>query len=55
VVSIYLAGEVGLIGLIGSGYGTLTWVFVAVFMVPVLTLGVYRVWFANRVAEKVNG
>jgi len=45
IVSIYLAGEVGLIGLIGSGYGTLTWVFVAVFMLPVLTLGVYRVWF----------
>jgi len=52
IVSIYLAGEVGLIGLIGGGYGTLTWVFVAVFMVPVLTLGVYRVWFSRREAPK---
>ena len=44
VLSIYLAGSVGLVGLIGGGYGTLTWIFVAVFVVPVLTWGVYRIW-----------
>lgn len=33
----------GLIDLIARGYGTLTWVFLAVFVVPVLTLGVWRI------------
>ena len=36
-----LAG-VGLVDLIGRGYGTLTWVFLLVYVVPVLTLGVWR-------------
>jgi uncharacterized membrane protein YkvI len=48
IASMYLAGSVGLIGLIGSGYGTLTWVFVAVFMLPVLTWGVYRIFKMNE-------
>ena len=33
----------GLIGLIARGYGTLTWLFIAVYVVPVLTLGVWRI------------
>jgi len=45
--SVYLAGSVGLVGLIGGGYGTLTWVFVAVFIVPVLSWGAYRVFFKS--------
>jgi len=37
-----LAG-VGLVDLIARGYGTLTWVFLLVFVLPVLTLGVWRI------------
>lgn len=37
-----LAG-VGLVDLIAKGYGTLTWVFLLVFVLPVLTLGVRRI------------
>ncbi len=37
-----LAG-VGLVDLIARGYGTLTWVFLAVYVIPVLTLGVWRI------------
>lgn len=37
-----LAG-VGLVDLIARGYGTLTWVFLGVYVVPVLTLGVWKV------------
>ncbi len=37
-----LAG-VGLVDLIARGYGTLTWVFLVVYVVPVLTLGVWRI------------
>ncbi len=36
-----LAG-VGLVDLISRGYGTLTWVFLFVYVLPVLTLGVLR-------------
>lgn len=43
VLSIYLAGAVGLVGLIGAGYGNLTWLFIAVFVIPVLTWGLYRI------------
>jgi uncharacterized membrane protein YkvI len=37
-----LAG-VGLVGLIADGYGTLTWIFLVVYVVPVLTLGLWRI------------
>jgi uncharacterized membrane protein YkvI len=33
----------GLIELIARGYGTLTWLFLVVFVVPILTWGVYRI------------
>jgi len=34
----------GLVSLIAKGYGTVTWGFLAIFVLPVLTLGAYRVW-----------
>lgn len=34
----------GLIELIAKGYGTLTWLFLIVYVIPILTWGVYRVW-----------
>jgi uncharacterized membrane protein YkvI len=37
-----LAG-IGLVDLIARGYGTLTWVFLIVFVLPVLTLGVWKI------------
>lgn len=33
----------GLVGLIARGYGTITWVFLIVFVIPVVTLGGWRV------------
>jgi len=33
----------GLVGLIAKGYGTLTLAFIAVYVVPILTLGVWRI------------
>lgn len=35
-----LLAQFGLIGLVARGYGTLTWVFLVVVLVPLLTLGV---------------
>jgi uncharacterized membrane protein YkvI len=44
--SIFAASRIGLVGLIKEGYGLLSWVFIAVLVVPVLTLGVWRIWRA---------
>jgi uncharacterized membrane protein YkvI len=33
----------GLIGLIAKGYGTITWGFFVVYVIPILTLGIYKV------------
>jgi uncharacterized membrane protein YkvI len=38
-----LADKIGLIDLIAKGYGTLTWVFIAVFIVPLCTVGVWKI------------
>ena len=43
LLAIVLAGRIGLIDLIAKGYGTLTWVFMAVFILPLCTLGLWKV------------
>lgn len=35
--------QFGLISLIARGYGTLTWVFIVVYVVPVMTIGLWKV------------
>lgn len=42
-VSIFAATAVGLVGLIARGYGALTWAFIALLVVPVLTIGVWKI------------
>jgi uncharacterized membrane protein YkvI len=39
-----LLAQFGLIGLIARGYGTLTWLFLVIFVIPVLTWGVWKIW-----------
>lgn len=43
VLSIFAADAVGIIGLIGKGYGYITWAFVATLIVPVLTVGLWKI------------
>jgi uncharacterized membrane protein YkvI len=38
-----LVAQFGLIALIARGYGTLTWVFIAIYVAPILTLGLWRI------------
>jgi uncharacterized membrane protein YkvI len=38
-----LLARVGLTALIARGYGTLTWAFLIVFVVPVLTVGIWKI------------
>ena len=42
-VSIFAATAVGLVGLIARGYGWLTWAFIVLQVIPVLTIGVWRI------------
>ena len=37
------SAQVGLTDLIARGYGTVTWGFIIVFVVPVLTVGVWKI------------
>jgi len=45
----------GIISLIAKGYGIITYGFLAVFVVPVLTLGVYRVSTGQKTGKKGTG
>lgn len=38
----FVAGEVGLVDLIASGYRFLAWLFLAVFVLPLITIGTWR-------------
>ena len=38
----FVAGEIGLVDLIASGYRFLAWLFLAVFVLPLLTIGTWR-------------
>ena len=42
VVSIFLAGRFGLVTLIAKGYPVLAWVFLAIYVAPLLTIGVMK-------------
>jgi uncharacterized membrane protein YkvI len=37
-----VAARIGLVDLIASGYRFLAWTFLAVYLVPLLTIGLYR-------------
>lgn len=48
LVAVYAASAVGLVDLIANGYGTLTWVFLAVYVLPLMTWGVWLLWRRPR-------
>ena len=43
LISVVLARKIGLIDLIANGYGNLTWAFLVLYLLPLLTLGVYKI------------
>jgi uncharacterized membrane protein YkvI len=43
IFSIYLATEIGLIGLIAKGYGTITYLIITFYVLPILTVGVVQI------------
>jgi uncharacterized membrane protein YkvI len=44
VLSVYAASAAGLVGLIATGYGLLTYAFIVLLVLPVLTVGVWTLW-----------
>lgn len=51
VLAIVVAARIGLIDLIGKGYGVLTWAFIAVYVIPILTIGLWRLHRMRRSPE----
>lgn len=43
IISIFVADAVGLVQIISDGYGMLTWGYWLVFVIPVLTIGLWRI------------
>jgi uncharacterized membrane protein YkvI len=52
VLAVFVANRVGLVALIASGYRFLAWLFIGVYVIPVMTLGLWRV-LAGRAAATV--
>ena len=44
LVAVYAATALGLVDLIAKGYGTLTWLFLAIYVMPLMTWGVWLLW-----------
>lgn len=44
VGSIFIAARFGLVDLIARGYRALAWLFLVVYVLPLLTIGVWRLW-----------
>lgn len=47
--------QFGLIGLIAQGYGTITWGFLVFYVIPVVTIGIYKIMKVNSVGGVVAG
>ena len=48
VIAVVVADAIGLTGLVAQGYGTITWGFLLLFVLPVLTWGVWLIIRANQ-------
>jgi uncharacterized membrane protein YkvI len=50
-VCMFAAGRFGLVALIANGYRALAYIFLAVFVLPLLTIGIWRIFRNDRAAE----
>ena len=48
----FAAGRFGLVALIANGYRALAYIFLAVFVLPLLTIGVWKIFRNERAAER---
>ncbi|PHZ86606.1 hypothetical protein [Paremcibacter congregatus] len=54
ITAVFLANRFGLVALIANGYGILTFGFLAVFVVPVLCIGTYKILWPTAPGAKVD-
>ena len=47
VISIFIAEKFGLVDLIKNGYGTLTWAYWIVFVIPVLFVAIKKIYLSK--------
>ena len=53
-VAIFLANKIGIIDLIAKGYGALSYAFVAVVIVPLLTIGLFKIASARTSTDRAT-
>lgn len=46
--AVVVADAIGLTGLVAQGYGTITWGFIVILFIPLLTWGVFLIWRADK-------
>ena len=51
VVCMFLASRFGLVALIATGYRALSYILLATFILPLVTVGVWKLWHMPRAAE----
>jgi len=54
VVAMLLADRFGLVTLIARGYRALAYVLIAVYVLPLLTYGVWRLWIQRAIAADLT-
>lgn len=47
-IAVVLAQRFGIIDLIAKGYGAMAWAFLVIMLLPLLTVGVWRIWRLSR-------
>jgi uncharacterized membrane protein YkvI len=50
-VAVFVAGEFGLVALIANGYRWLAYTLILIYVLPIMTLGVWRIFFRHRCAD----
>ena len=53
--SIFIAERFGLVALIANGYRALSWLLLVVYVLPLLTLGVWWLWRHPRPVAAASG
>jgi len=48
VISILLADLIGLTQLVAKGYGTITWGFLIIFVFPLMTYGIWKIYSTDE-------
>ncbi len=54
ILSVFLATKIGLVRLIAEGFGTLTYAFLFVFVLPVMSIGLWKIYQASAYPRRNN-